>query len=365
MQPDLSIIIPCYNCSKTLKQAFDSCFRQNLTINYEIVMVDDYSTDNTREIIKELSVGHNNIVLEFHKQNRGGGATRNTAVKNASAQIIFCLDSDDILQNGTLEKMYNLIKSTKSDGVGIQTSIKFSENDTKKVSFINEFGYVGKKIPFESLIEKDNTNMCSLYSTFMFTKKAFEIVGGYPEGHGFDTQSFAWRFLANGLTAYTCPNAQYFHRINFTKSYYIREYESGKINHNWYKTLEEFLYLFDRNVQKEIMYFDLNSTTKVLLNSIKKFDKIFKDGYENLVTNNTSDQYEKYLSNVKEISREDKYWLGTKKFSTGKFSEAFDIFEFLIKDGVNTGYTHYYLQKCSELSNRESKLIDQKKIDQP
>ena len=50
----ISIIMPCYNCSGTLEEAVTSIYTQNLIIPFEIVMVNDGSTDNTFELIKEL-----------------------------------------------------------------------------------------------------------------------------------------------------------------------------------------------------------------------------------------------------------------------------------------------------------------------
>ena len=325
-------------------------------------MVDDFSTDSTREVMTVLSKKKDNVTLVFNEKNLGGGATRNIATRKASSDIIFCLDSDDMLGEGTLEIMYRFIKQKQCDGVGIQTSIKFKGVNINNIAFINQFGYVGEQIPFESLIEKNSDNMCSLYSTFMFTKKAFEMIGGYPENHGFDTQSFAWRFLANGLVAYACPGATYLHRIQFNKSYYIREYESGRINHNWYKTLEEFLYLFDEKIQKAILFSDLNDPTRHILDVLKKSDVVFRNDYQKFVINNTLVNYEEKLRGTDQITNEDRYWLGVRKMSKNDFFGAFDLFEELIKDNFSNGYVHYYLKICSEETGRKSGLINEEKI---
>lgn len=325
-------------------------------------MVDDFSSDSTREVMLDLAKGKDDIILLFNEKNLGGGATRNIAARKASADIIFCLDSDDMLGEGTLKKMLEFIKQKQCDGVGIQTSIKFKGTNVNDVAFVNQFGHVGEQIPFESLIEKDKNNMCSLYSTFMFTKKAFEMIGGYPEDHGFDTQSFAWRFLANGLVAYTCPDTTYLHRIQFNKSYYIREYESGKINHNWYKTFEEFLFLFDRKIQDLILFSDLNNPAKHILDTIKKSDVVFRNDYKKFIVNSTLANYEEKLAVANQITNEDRYWLGVRKMSKNDFVDAFDTFEKLIKDNFSTSYIHYYLKICSEKTGRNSGLINEEKI---
>lgn len=281
INPEIAVIIPCYNCSETLKEAVESCYVQGLN-NFEIVMVDDGSTDNTKVVMQELASKHSEIKLFYHDKNKGGGAARNTAVEHSKADIIFCLDSDDILPPDTLSKMLSFMREKKCDGVGIHHSIKFNGKNKENVDHIDTFGYAGEKIPFESLIQKDNL-YCPLYSTFMHTRRAFDIAGGYPTEHGFDTQGFAWRFLASGLIAYTCPGSSYLHRIRFKKSYYIREYNSGKVNYNWQDVLSENLSLFSDETQNFILNFDCQDFSRNLFEELSKKENLFKEGYNNLI----------------------------------------------------------------------------------
>lgn len=235
MKPSLeiSIIIPCFNCCHTLTEAVESCYFQGFSDNeFEIVLVNDSSTDNTAQVMAELASKHSNIKTFAHEINKGGGATRNTATEKSSAWLIFCLDSDDILPPHTLDKMVKMQHEKNADGIGIETSIKFRGTDINDVAFTNTFGYRNELIPLESLLQRDGV-MCPLYSTFLYTKEAFAKIGGYPTNHGFDTQGIAWRFLAHGLKAYTCPNAIYYHRVHFNESYYLREHGAGKTNINW------------------------------------------------------------------------------------------------------------------------------------
>ena len=236
---ELSIIIPCYNCEVTLSEAVESCYQQGFSNDeFEIVMVDDGSTDNTRDVMEELASKHKNIRLFFHKTNKGGGATRNTATKETFSELIFCLDSDDILTPKMLELMVKMQKETNADGIGVEKSVKFYGTDTNNIAFTNIFGYKNELIPLVSLLQFNDV-MCPLYSTFLYTKTGFNKINGYPTTHGFDTQGFAWRFLAKGLRAYTCPGTTYLHRINFSESYYLREYNKGRTNTNWKKILLE------------------------------------------------------------------------------------------------------------------------------
>lgn len=321
MKPELSIIIPCYNCEKTLEEAVNSCFDQGLT-NFEIVLVDDKSLDRTLDCIKHLSQKYPIIRYFSNDKNLGGGATRNKAVTESRADIVFCLDSDDILPCETLSSMYDFMKEKHCDAVGIHKSIKFSGSDKNNITKIDEFGYsnTDKPIPFESLFEYDGIR-CPLYSTFMITKQAFNIAGGYPESHGFDTQGLAWRFLSNGLTAFTCPNASYLHRIEHGQSYYIREYNSGKVNLNWFYILEEHLFLFDKSITQLILSYNLGQIDGNIFDYIKKQKPRFNTDY---ILHNSKDIYARKIedTSVSEVSSIDLYWLGVYQAYKKEFQKA-------------------------------------------
>jgi len=272
--PKLSIIIPCYNCEKTLKEAVDSCYTQGFSENeFEIVLVDDGSIDNTRNLIEVIASEYKNIRLFFHGKNKGGGATRNTAVEHSKSEVIFCLDSDDILPPNTLKKMYTHLSEKNCDGVGINKSIKFIGNDVKNISTVHIFNRVNERIQLTDLLQTDG--LCSLYSTFMFTKEAFRKIKGYPIEHGFDTQGFAWRFLATELHAETCPDASYLHRVQFHESYYLREFNHGKVNFNWRGVFIDQLQLFTYEAQLFIMAFNCQDFTRDIFSELVAKGNIF------------------------------------------------------------------------------------------
>lgn len=278
MKPSLLIIIPCYNCQDTLGEAVESCFVQGLE-NFEVVMVDDGSTDMTKEVMQKLAGNHPEIKLFYHDKNRGGGATRNTAVEHSEADVIFCLDSDDILPQNTLSRMLAFMKGKKCDGVTIHKSIKFVGNDINNIHHIDTSTHVDKKISLGSLLQK-NKEFSSIYVNFMYTRSAFDKMGGYPVSHGYDTQGFAWRFVCAGLSAYTCPDSEYLHRVNFSESYFLREYNDGKLNYNWRDILLEHYYVFNKEALDFICRFDCSDFTRNILEELVSMDDILIPEYE-------------------------------------------------------------------------------------
>ena len=113
--PFISIIIPVYNSEKLLKQCLDSVLNQTLN-NIEIICVDDGSTDNSFEILKEYEKKDNRVIALTQK-NSGAGVARNKGVEIAKGKYIAFIDSDDWIEHDALEKLYNNIENNDSDMV--------------------------------------------------------------------------------------------------------------------------------------------------------------------------------------------------------------------------------------------------------
>jgi len=278
---ELSIIIPCYNSEATLKAAVESCYIQGLAEeNFEIILVDDGSRDTTREIIDRLVHDHKNIISVFHERNQGGGMARNTAVSKSHGEIIFCLDSDDLLPSNTLLPMMRFLREKNADGVTFQKSIKFKGDNINNIDHIDESPWIGSEIPFESFFNKPG-EFCPLVVTFMYTRAAYDRLGGYPTTHGSDTQGFAWRFLCADCKAYTCPDTKYLHRVNFKESYYLREYHAGKMNYNWREILLEHYYVFSPDTLRFITRFNCMDFTRDFMDELGKKEHILKPDFKN------------------------------------------------------------------------------------
>ena len=105
MDPLISIIIPLYNKQDCIKRTLDSVYEQDYT-NFEVVVVDDGSTDNSLTIIKKYS---DDRVRVFRKKNGGPASARNYGVKVAKGEWILFLDADDVLVEDSLQLVANNI----------------------------------------------------------------------------------------------------------------------------------------------------------------------------------------------------------------------------------------------------------------
>jgi glycosyltransferase involved in cell wall biosynthesis len=111
----LSIVIPCYNEAKTISLVIDAVKNSPIE-NKEIILIDDYSTDGTREIIKETIEPHIDKVV-YHKRNMGKGAALRSGFKEMSGDVVIIQDADLEYDPNEYSKLLKPIMDKKADVV--------------------------------------------------------------------------------------------------------------------------------------------------------------------------------------------------------------------------------------------------------
>lgn len=99
----VSVIMPTYNCGKFIAESIDSVLKQTVK-DWELVIVDDCSTDNTVEVLKPYLAAHVNIRYHCLEKNGGPAAARTEAIRMAKGRYLAFLDSDDLWAPDKLEK---------------------------------------------------------------------------------------------------------------------------------------------------------------------------------------------------------------------------------------------------------------------
>ena len=112
---DLSIIIPTYNQEKYICDCLDSIIFKQRNINYEIIIVDDGSTDLTSKIIESYKRFHNDKIKILRSNRLGAGACRNLGISVARGKYLHFLDSDDFLEEDAYEKSLKCIEKSNAD----------------------------------------------------------------------------------------------------------------------------------------------------------------------------------------------------------------------------------------------------------
>ena len=117
MKKDLkiSVIIPAYNAEKYLTEALDSVVSQTMSdSDYEIIIVNDGSSDHTADILEKYKNLYSNITV-INKENGGPSSARNAGLDIASGEYIYFFDADDLLINNSLEALYQCAEEKNAD----------------------------------------------------------------------------------------------------------------------------------------------------------------------------------------------------------------------------------------------------------
>lgn len=156
----VSIIVPAYNAEEYLNRALDSIVNQ-VYKNIEIIVIDDCSTDNTKNIIKEYADSDDRIIPFYLVENKGVSAARNIGLKAATGDYIVFVDSDDEITKDAVRRMVDVAEKYNSDYVDSYHLLRYTKDNGKQVSFTEN------KIPKKTLClgkVEDDIRVISMYN---------------------------------------------------------------------------------------------------------------------------------------------------------------------------------------------------------
>lgn len=136
MKPKISVCIPVYNGELTIEEAIRSVLGQTFK-DFEIVIVDDCSTDQSSKIIKSLK--DKRIQYYLNEKNLGCGGNLNRCIKKASCDLLFYLSQDDLLDRQALEKTYKAFCLDRDIGIVVRPYYWFQESYKLPVRVTRQF----------------------------------------------------------------------------------------------------------------------------------------------------------------------------------------------------------------------------------
>lgn len=198
----VSVVVPTYNRAETLKECLEKLIRQKFVRSeYEIIIVDDGSTDNTKQVVEEFALKSPVSIRYFYQKNQGQGVARNYGVRNAKGKIIIFI-GDDILVVNDFIKQHALFhrKHIKPNDavlgfVGWDPRLDitpFMEWLVNGSSVLGRFG--GHQFAFEKLKGKDKADYNFFYTSNISLKRPILMK------HPFDTRfsSYGWEDIELG-----------------------------------------------------------------------------------------------------------------------------------------------------------------------
>ncbi|HFK5586653.1 glycosyltransferase [Elizabethkingia anophelis] len=184
VQPKISVIIPNYNHSAFLVERIESVLNQSYD-NFEVIILDDCSKDNSREIIEKYRTHPKISHIVFNQVNSGSTFQQwNRGIDLCESEIIWIAESDDVAEPNFLEEVMkplsneNIVlsysQSNKIDSEGMITGSWRDQTITHLTNFDEDFIFDGKKFIYNDLIHR---NVIPNASAVLFKKSAFYKVG--------------------------------------------------------------------------------------------------------------------------------------------------------------------------------------------
>ena len=240
--PTISVISSVYNKEKYILRFLRSIQNQFFD-NIEIILVDDFSLDNSMKIIEKLQKDDERIILIKHKNNKGTLISRINGILKSKGKYIIIPDSDDILSNNILNNSYIIAEKKNYD------IIRFNLYIGQKKIFMNE---IVKDINSEPIYQPK-------LSTYIFYGKGIlELIDVC---------------ISNKLV----KNEVYFKALNSINTYFLNQYminwEDGLINFMLYKYANSFFYM------KNIGYYYIRNNQSVTKNYIKNIEKTIRNAF--------------------------------------------------------------------------------------
>ena len=181
----ISIIIPIYNAEKYLKYCLESIKKQNYS-DYEVLMIDDGSTDNSKNICKKYQLNDKKFRL-IEKENGGSASARNLGLLNAQGDYIAFVDADDYIEYDYLSKLYHLINKYNADIAQCSFKKVFQYESCNK----NKNGYkistYSNKEVLEKFCEKQEYLSIAVLWNKLYKKELFQNLE-FPVNKGIDDE---------------------------------------------------------------------------------------------------------------------------------------------------------------------------------
>ena len=208
MKPLLSVIVPVYNVEKYLKRCLESILVQSWN-DYEIILVDDGSTDSSAQIC-DLYAEKYEMIRVIHKENKGLSDTRNRGIEEASGEYVYFPDSDDWLEPNTFSELSDVIEELTYDIISFNREFVTSEED-KLISAKSRIQKLsGKQALLEMMKQSDVTGFANdkIYRKKLFLDNDIE----FPVGKYYEDLGTNYKLFLKATKVYV-TNQKYYHYL--------------------------------------------------------------------------------------------------------------------------------------------------------
>lgn len=220
--PKISIILPIYNVESYLEEAFQSLLSQTLT-DIEIIAVNDGSTDNSQKII-EYYAAKDKRIITLQQENKGQSVARNNALKKASGDYIYMMDSDDVINTPeAMQICYDYAERNKADFIFFDGNC-IQEECTKKLPWNYQRTYLFEEnIPYEGdkllgkMLDKRKYN-CVVWLLFIRRNFLNDIRLSFYPGIIHEDELFTTILILQSKAIFCLKQSLVNHRVRFSST---------------------------------------------------------------------------------------------------------------------------------------------------
>jgi len=196
----LAVVVPVYNSMNTITKCIESIKAMSYPIKFRIIVVDDCSTDGTREVLEKMS----GIELIKHEKNSGKAVALSTGIKKAKESFIALIDSDSYPEKEALQKMMGYLDDKSTAAVTCLVLPDKKKSLLQKIQFVEYLSGFGL----------NNTLLSSIGSSYVvpgpltiFKREVFDVVGNFEAGNLAEDMEFGLRMKKHGMKIANCYEA--------------------------------------------------------------------------------------------------------------------------------------------------------------
>lgn len=296
----ISVVIPCYNQENYIDSCLGSLAKQKFE-GLEIIMVDDGSTDLTRQKIEEYKAKHDDLdIFYYYQENAGPGVARNTALDNAHGKYIAFLDSDDKLPAGAYNALFYTAEKYESDVVIGEYFRRIDNGPWYVYDYIKQYckENEGKNCAGDYIVAIKNPSLWNrLFRREFLNENKIRFL---PEMHGEDVV-FNLDAVKHAKKIYTTQSLVYCYTKRTSAKDSVSTSWNLRNSSSRLRAIKTYSTYFDKINEVEAEYIYLKTTVEYFLtglnsiNDLELQNQLFEQLKETLVLYKGNIRYEKFL----------------------------------------------------------------------
>ncbi len=298
--PKVSVIIPVYNVENYLAQCLDSICNQTIK-DIEIICVNDASTDNSLNILKNYADKDKRISIINNESNINAGPSRNKGLAQANGEYIYFIDSDDYLHLNALEKITSVMDNSKNTDFCMFYNIQYNEK-TKETENINTFSQFNIKELTEVYCQDNIEKFCyaEVPAWLKVYRHSFITQNNicFDELKGANDQYFYFQTIFKANKAILLPENLIVHRTNVKNSLVMQRTKHFDCMYKSYEMVLQLIGPQNDNIKNILIDITINNLfhfyNKASKEDQKKLNKGLKQFFKSINFPEPIKNYQKY-----------------------------------------------------------------------